>query len=139
MAGEASPYVTILTGVDPGVATAGTDDSFIIGACPVAGTVTAVTYTPEAAITGAATNHRAIRVRNKGQAGAGTTVVAELAFDSGINGVAFDEKAVTLSATPANLVVAEGDVLELFSDAVGTGLADPGGIVKVSISRTAGS
>lgn len=138
MAGEAAPHVTVLTGVDPGVATAGVDDSFIIGVCPVAGNVTAVTYTPDTAITGAATNHRAIRVRNRGQAGAGTTVVAELAFDAGVNAVAFDEKAITLSATPANLVVAEGDVLELFSDAVGTGLADPGGTVKVSISRVAG-
>lgn len=139
MAGEAAPRVVSLIGVDPGVSTAGNDDSFIIGACPVDGTVTAVTYTPEAAITGANTNTRAIRVRNRGQAGAGTTVVAELQFDSGVNGVAFDEKAITLSATPANLVVAEGDVLELFSDAVGTGIADPGGTVKVSISRTAGS
>lgn len=139
MAGEAAPRVVTMQGVDAGVATANADDSFIVGACPVAGTVTSATYTPEAAITGAATNHRAIRVRNRGAAGSGTTVVAELAFDNGVNAAAFDEKALTLSATAANLEVAEGDVLEVFSDAVGTGLADPGGTVKVTISRTAGS
>lgn len=139
MAGEAAPSIATLIGVDPGVTTAGNDDSFIIGASPVDGTVTAVSFIPEAAITGANTNTRAIRVRNRGQAGAGTTVVAELQFDSGVNAAAFDERAITLSGTPANLVLAAGDVLELFSDAVGTGIADPGGTVKVSISRTAGS
>ncbi len=132
---DTAPHTTILEGVDPGVATAGNDDSFVIGRAPYAGTVTSVTYTPEAAITGAATNHRAIRVRNRGQDGSGSTVVAELAFDNGVNATAFDEKTITVSGTAANLTVVEGDVLELFSDAVGTGIADPGGVVRVTISR----
>lgn len=138
MPGEAAPFTTVLQGVTPGVAT-GTDDSFVIGTCPFAGTVTSVTYTPEAAITGANTNTRAIRVRNRGAAGAGSTVVAEIQFDTGVNATAFDEKVVPLSGTAGNLVVAQDDVLELFSDAVGTGQADPGGTVKVALSRTAGS
>ena len=121
---------------DPGQATAGTDSSFAAGPVPHRGTVSSVTFTPNAAITGANTNTRAIRVRNRGAAGAGTTVVAELQFDSGVNATAFDEKVVPLSGTAANLNVAEGDVLEVFSDAVGTGLADPGGTVKVLIDRT---
>lgn len=133
---DTAPLTTVLQGVDPGVGTAGNDDSFIIGTAPFAGTVTSVTYTPEAAITGAATNHRAIRVRNRGAAGSGTTVVAELAFDNGVNAAAFDEKTIPLSGTAANLTVAAGDVLELFSDAIGTGIADPGGIVRVTISRS---
>lgn len=121
---------------DPGQSTVGTDSSFAAGPVPHRGTVSSVTFTPNAAITGAATNHRAIRVRNRGAAGAGTTVIAELAFDTGVNATAFDEKTIPLSATPANLVVAEGDVLEVFSDAIGTGIADPGGTVKVLIDRT---
>ncbi len=74
-------------------------------------------------------------VINRGQAGVGTTIVAELAFDNGINAVAGDELMITLSAVPANLAVAEGDVLAWFSDAVGTGLADPGGLVRVVVNR----
>jgi len=130
-----APLTVVLQGVSPGAAS-GTDDSFIIGVAPWDGTVTAVTYIPEAAITGANTNTRAIRVRNKGLAGAGTTVVAELQFNTGVDAVAFDEKAITLSGTAANLVVVAGDVLELFSDSVGDGLAEPGGIVKVTLSRS---
>lgn len=118
------------------MATAGTDDSTVLGRAPYAGTVTEVTYTPDAAITGAATNHRAVRLRNRGQSGAGTTVVAELAFDAGINAAAFDERTIPLSGTAANLVVAEGDILEWFSDAIGTGMVDPGGLARCVISRT---
>jgi hypothetical protein len=130
-----APHGQTLSVIDPGFATA-TDDTITIGEAPFAGTVTSVTFTPDAAITGAASNHRALRLINKGAAGAGTTIIAELAFDNGVNAVAFDEKAITLSATPASLVVAEGDVLALFSEAVGTGLADPGGTVQVTINRT---
>lgn len=120
----------------PGVATAGNDDSFAVFRAPYTGVVTSVTYAPDAAITGAATNHRALRLRNRGQAGSGTTVIAELAFDNGVNAAAFDETTITLSATTANRNVAEGDVLELFSDAIGTGIADPGGLLTVTIERT---
>lgn len=131
-----APFTQILERIVPGMATAGTDDSVTVGEAPFAGTVIAVTYTPDTAITGAATNHRAVRLRNRGQAGSGTTVVAELAFDSGVNAAVFDEKTIPLSATAANLVLAAGDILEWFSDAVGTGIADPGGLVRVTISRS---
>lgn len=135
MSGQA-PHLTIVLQQVPGMATAGTDDSTVLGRAPYAGTVTEVTYTPDAAITGAATNHRAVRLRNRGQSGAGTTVVAELAFDAGINAAAFDERTIPLSGTAANLVVAEGDILEWFSDAIGTGMVDPGGLARCVISRT---
>lgn len=131
-----APYLHRIEAIVPGMATAGTDDSVTLGRAPFAGTVSSVTYTPDAAITGAATNTRAVRLRNRGQAGAGTTIVAELQFDSGVNAAAFDEKVIPLSGTAANLVVAEGDILEWFSDAVGTGLADPGGLARVEISRS---
>jgi hypothetical protein len=118
------------------MATAGTDDSTVVGEVPFAGTVTAVTYTPDAAITGVNTNTRRVALRNRGQTGVGTTVIADLQFNAGVNAAAFDEVSLTLSATPADLVVAEGDILEWFSDAVATGIADPGGLVSVSIARS---
>lgn len=131
-----APFTQAIEQQVPGMATAGTDDSTVIGRAPFAGTVQAVTYTPDAAITGANTNYRSVRLRNRGAAGSGTTVVAELDFTSGVNATAFDEKTVPLSGTAANLVLAEGDILEWFSDATGTGLADPGGLVRVTIART---
>lgn len=109
---------------------------------PFAGTVTEVTYAPDTAITGANTNSRTVSLINKGAAGSGTASVAALAFTSGVNATAFDEKALTLDTTDAtsdgvyeNRVVAAGDVLAFKSAAVGTGLNDPGGTVKVVISR----
>lgn len=116
------------------VSTAGNSLNTNIYVCPQAGTVTAVTYTPVSAITGAATNHRSVSLVNKGQSGSGTTVMATLAFDNGVNAAASDEKTITLSGTAANLVVAAGDVLQWQSAAVGTGIADPGGLASVAIA-----
>lgn len=119
----------------PGVGTAGTDDTIILGEAPFAGTVTSVTYTPDADITGANTNTRRVALINRGANGAGATVVAELQFNAGTNAVGGDELTIPLSGTPANRNVAEGDMLAWFSDAVGTGLADPGGLAQIAIAR----
>lgn len=107
----------------------------IIGEAPFDGTVELVQVIGNAGITGAATNNRKYAIVNKGQAGAGSTEAAALEFASGVNSAAYDAKDLTLSATPANLVVAQGDVLVLVSTAPGTGIADPGGQVKVVIAR----
>lgn len=106
---------------------------------PVAGSVSSVTYTAVAAVTGAASPaSRTLSVTNKGSDGTGSTSVASLALLGGVDLVAYDERAVTVSATAANLVVAEGDILSLDSTAVGgTGLADPGGVWEIVINRTA--
>jgi hypothetical protein len=104
---------------------------------PFTGKVAEVTYTAIAAVTGAASPaSRTLSLINRGQSGAGSTVVASLALVGGVNLVAFDEKALTLSATAADLVVTAGDILEFRSAAVGgTGLVDPGGTVSVTFER----
>lgn len=102
---------------------------------PFAGTITAVAVVASAAITGAATNTRKLALVNKGQSGSGSTEVAAIQFNGGINAAAFDDTALTLSGTTANRSVAEGDVLALASTAVGTGIADPGGLLLVTVSR----
>ncbi len=101
-----------------------------------AGTVTSVTYVPSAAVTGAATDNRTVSVVNRGQDGSGTTVVASLNFAAGVNAAAFDEKAVTLSVVANATTVAEGDILEVRSAAVGTGIVEPGSTVLVELSRS---
>lgn len=132
---DTHPFTQVLTLRSPGQATAGTDSTFALGRAPFACTVTDVTYAPEAAITGANTNTRRVALVNKGQTGAGAVEPAALQFDSGVNAAAFDDKPITLSATQANRVLAAGDILAWFSDAIGTGQADPGGLVCVTVSR----
>ena len=113
------------------------DASTPIAEAPYAGTVTSATYTPSAAITGNTTETRSIAIINKGATGVGTTSVAALAFTTGVNAAASDEKALTLSATAANRVVAAGDILTFTSTHGGTtGLGDPGGLVQVEITRS---
>lgn len=118
-------------------AAAGVDNERNIGTAPFAGTVTAVTYTPDTVLTGANTESRTIFLVNKGQAGAGTTVIATKAFVSTVNAPADDETAITLSVVTGATTVAEGDVLAWQSTHVGaTGLADPGGLATVTITRS---
>lgn len=104
---------------------------------PFTGKVAGVTYTPLAAVTGAASPaSRTLSVVNHGQAGVGTTTVASLALVAGVNLVAFDEKVIPLSGTAADLNVVAGDILEFRSAAVGgTGLVDPGGTVEITFER----
>ena len=103
---------------------------------PYAGTVSAVNFVAVATLTGANTNTRALSLINKGQAGSGTTVVATLQFNSGVNATANVPVTITLSGTPANLVVASGNVLAWQSTHIGTGIADPGGLAHVEITRS---
>jgi hypothetical protein len=120
----------------PAVAAAA-DATTVVARAPFAGTVTAVTYAPKADITGANTETRTVSLVNKGTDGNGTTVIATLAMVSGVNSADFDEKTITVSVTAANLVIAAGDILAWTSVHSGsTGLADPGGAVVVSITRT---
>jgi hypothetical protein len=113
-------------------ATAATEAT-VLGRAPFAGTITAVRYSPEGTITGVNTNTRRVRLFNRGQDGNGNVAVADLQFNSGTNADDFDERTIPITGSA---VVAEGDVLEWRSEAVGTGLADPGGKVAVDVSRT---
>lgn len=115
------------------VSTVGNSLNTPIYVCPQDGTVSSVTYTTVTAITGANTNTRSVSLVNKGQDGSGSTVIATLQFNSGVNTTAGNETAITLSGTAANLNVVAGDVLQWQSTAVGTGIADPGGLVVVSV------
>lgn len=130
-----APLHTVVTDDVPAVTIAATD-SRVVGVSPFAGVVSGVSFIPKAAITGQATNTRKVELFNRGLAGSGTTLVATIQYNSGVNAVADDENAVTLSGTAANLVVAEGDVLEWVSTAVASGLVDPGGVVRVTLERT---
>lgn len=129
-----APFVQVIERNVPAVDVAADDDT-VLGQAPFAATVTKVEYVPEAAVTGAATNNRSLSLVNKGQAGSGTVPVATLSLASGVNAAANDERAITLSGTAANLTLAPSDTLQWRSVHVGTGIADPGGIVRITIAR----
>jgi hypothetical protein len=136
LANEEAPLVKTLT-ADVDAVAAGADGTVNIGRAPFDGTITAVNYVPNATLTGANTDSRTLSIINKGQSGSGTTSVASKAFTSGVNAPASDETPLTLSGTAANLNVVQGDILAFVSTHVGsTGLADPGGLVEIDITRT---
>ena len=114
---------------------AGDTGTFVAGVAPFAATVTAADYIPSAAIAGHASNNRALSVINRGAAGTGTTSVATVTTNASNSLAAFDAKALTLSATAANRNVAEGDVLSFTSVPAASGVADPGGIVRIVLDR----
>ena len=121
---EYSGQKYVMTGQDNGV-TIAADDSFVIGEVTGAGRVTEVTYQPEAASTGDNTNYRTYTLVNKGSDGLGTTVIATLALTTGVNLVAFDEKAATLSVVANAINVAESDVLVWVSTHTASGTVQP--------------
>lgn len=135
-----SPITTTIPASGPvAAAAAAADASGRYVKAPFAGKVTGVRVITAAAITGANTDSRTIQVFNRGQAGSGTTKVAEKAFVSGTDAAADDETTITLTATAADLVVAEGDILEFVSLHVGgTGLAGPEFSGMVDFQRALG-
>jgi hypothetical protein len=132
---DSAPLLRKLQATLPSLIAATAGDQ-AVGEAPYAGTVTSVSITPEGAMTGDNTNKRTLTLVNKGQTGVGTTVIATLDFVTGINGVAFDEKAFTLSAVANATVVAAGDILAVVETVGGSGLANPGGLVQVEITRS---
>lgn len=112
----------------------GADATTIVFRAPYACTLAAVRYIPNAALTGAATNNRTHNLYNR-STGAGVVVMATLNYASGVNLVDNVSKVIPLSATAANLEMAAGDVLEFESLHVGTGLADPGGLLELDYVR----
>lgn len=106
--------------------TAATTETFGVGEAQFDGTVTEISIVPDGALTADATNNRTFTVRNVGQAGIGTTVVATLVTNvAGGNWVALDEKLMTLTATAADLNFAAGDVFSCVETVGGTGVAHP--------------
>jgi hypothetical protein len=97
--------------------------------------LTKVEYRPVTALTGAATNFRRHQLFNRGQdpPGSATKLLAQLDYSAATvvagAGEARDTPLQFASQPAGNAVhiINEGDVMELVSSPVGSGLADPGG------------
>lgn len=114
-----------------GHATAGSDKEEALFRAPFACTVTAVEWTPSSNVTGDDTNYFTLTIYNR-TTGAGSTVVAQLAFVTGVNATANTPKTITLSGTAANLNLAADDVITASKVHTASGLACPTGSVRVS-------
>lgn len=127
---------TLLADVDP-QGTANAAQSRIVGEAPADATVVSAAIVPVAAVAGHATNYRTFTLVNKGQDGQGATTVATFATDAtpAKDLAAFDEKALVLSATPANLNVSEGDILAVVETVASAGVAHGGYQIKVELQR----
>jgi hypothetical protein len=129
-----APFTEYL-GAQVASAAAAADASALLVA-PVDGKIASASIVPLTVLTGANTDSRTVQVFNRGQAGAGTTLVASKAFTSGVNAAVEDETTITLSVTAADLVVAAGDVIEVKSLHVGsTGLAGPQFLARLGFQR----
>ncbi len=125
----------VFTVVIPAVAT-GSDDFTLIGVAKFAGRLKSVKFFPKTTVTGANTDTRSHSLVNRKGDNTGTTVMATLQYNTGVNAPAKRAKSLTNSATAANLLVAVGDVLEFVSTHIGTGLDDVGGLLEVKIERS---
>lgn len=115
----------------PAVGTAGNDLNTNAFVAPFAGNITAVSYVPITTLTGANTNTRSVTLSNLTR----TLVPATIQYNSGVNATLGVANAVTLG-NAANVAVLAGDVFQWQSTHVGSGLADPGGMVSVTITPT---
>lgn len=131
---NSAPLTTSVKAKIVAQAASGTADAAVAEA-PFAGTISAATFTPDAAITGATATKRTMTLENRGQAGAGTTVIATLDFITGVNATKHDEIDFTLSVVANATNVVTGDILVCKEAVTSTGTANPGGTIEVTFSR----
>lgn len=134
---DKTPDIRRVEGTVPAAAAGAAQDQ-TIGEAHFGGIIHSVSIVPEANIVAHAANYRTFRVINKGADGNGSTVVATFATDtvSTDDMSDFDEKHLPLSGTPADLVVAQGDVLAIDETVTGTGVAHSGYKVIVEVARS---
>lgn len=93
-------------------------------------TVTAVYWTPQAAVTANGTNYSTLSLRNRLQDASGTALPASRSY-AATNSVAWVPEAMTLSTTAADLSLTAGDVLTVQMIHTGTGLVIPAGTLTL--------
>lgn len=112
------------------------DGYLAIFRAPFDGVVTAGKFMPSGNITGNDTNRRDLDLVRWNAAGVGGNTVAKIDFISGVDAEAQSEIDFTLQGDIDNQTIAEGEYLHLVSDAVASGVADPGGLIVVTFERS---
>jgi hypothetical protein len=121
-----SVFQEVIADADLPVTVAAGVPETVVGEAPFNGTLTEAGVIPEAALTAADATARTLTLYNRGQAGAGTTVMATLTTTlAGGNWVAGDKKLFTLSAVAGALNFVLGDVFEIVETVLSTGTVRP--------------
>lgn len=115
-----------------GQATAATADEWSGVKVPFDCVVKSAKWIPAAAVTADGSNYATVNLRNRGSAGAGSTLPASRSY-AATNSTAFVSEEMTLSSTSSDLNLTEGDVLTVSKVVTGTGLAIPDGVVQVHV------
>lgn len=135
-----SPFKMVLMYVLIAVAQA-TSKDFAAFIAPFDGYIESVQFVANTTLTGADTNTRKHSIVNKGAAGSGTNIAAVLQYNAGVTATANVKKTIPVEAADVGenyapeTAVLKGDVIIIKSDAVASGLADPGGIMSVTFAR----
>jgi hypothetical protein len=101
----------------------------IVAVVPFAGVVTGVTYTPEVEEAESGTEYRVFKVEDL----TSSQVLAEFSTKAAKIKAA-EQKALTLNATAADLVVKAGDILK-WKDTSTEGKESKGGVLKITVAR----
>ena len=118
----------------------GAGDTQSIFLAPFACIITAVTFLPDGAMTGDATDTKIVALRNEGTDGTGTTAVAAAdTFGAGDSLAEQTPRAFTLSTTTANVTMADGELLSAVITEAGNGIAWPTGTWVVEYRHLTGS
>jgi hypothetical protein len=112
-----APAVAAAASQATSVAASASGPTFVLG----------VWYRPVSGVTGVNTNTRLLRLRNATT----TTDIASLQLNAGTNLVGGVWNRIPLLVSPAVAAAIATQALEWQSNAVGTGIADPGGTVRV--------
>lgn len=101
---------------------------------PVAGSVTAAYFMPAVAVTGHDSNRRDIDLFRASPTGTFGNRMANYDFTAAAGAFTHNQVTLTLSATPADVALAEGDYVLFKSDYNGTGATDIVGLVVVEFT-----
>lgn len=121
---------------DSADALAATDFEYVIGSAYVTGNITAVKFIPDAGF-GQDTNNSTLALYNRKADDSGTTAVAAKIYTAANAVVARVASSLGVSAVPADVAVAPGDVLTIKKTHTGNGQIVPAGVFSVTIVRTA--
>lgn len=105
------------------IATSDATEEQVIFRAPFRCRVQSVTVTPDADVSGANTNTRHLNIINKGNDGDGTTEVANLDLTLAVDLDQADGTVIPLTA--GEILLAEGDVLAVEFEEIGTGIGMP--------------
>lgn len=121
-----SVFTEVVAAADLPVTIAAGVPETVIGEAPFDGTITEIGIIPEANLTAADATARTLTAYNRGQAGAGTTVVGTLVTNlAGGNWTAGDKKLFTLSVVANALNFTAGDTFEIVETVASTGTIRP--------------